>query len=439
MQQDANARVVIVGAGFGGLWLARELGGEPVEALVLDRNNFHVFWPLLYQVGAAEIDATEVAYPVRTVLSKHSNLRFQMAEVRGLDTERRVVRAAGREIPYDVLVLALGSAPHFLGIPGAREHSFPLKALDDGLELRNQVLSRFERAATEPDPERRRRMLSFVIVGGGTTGVEFAGALRELIRSLLRRDYRELESVCTGVILVEALDSLLAEFPPELGAYARDRLAGMGVDVRLGTKVEEILPAGVRLEGGGTLETDTVVWSAGVRGHPLAEAWGLPTTRKGTVRVEPTLQVQGHPEIFAVGDIAHLEQDGSPLPMIAPVATQQGRTAARNVLRKLRGEPLEEFRYRDPGRLATIGRNKAVAQIRGRSFTGFPAWALWAGAHLGKLIGFRNKLLVLVHWLDDYLFYQRAIRLVMPFHEVADVVEEDGGAPEEAVRDRAAS
>lgn len=432
MQQAGTPRVVILGAGFGGLWAARALGGEPVDVLVLDRNNFHVFWPLLYQVGAAEIEATDVAYPVRTVLARHPNLRFQMADVRELDTERKVVRAAGREIPYDVLVLALGSAPHFLGIPGAREHSYPLKALDDGLELRNQVLSRFERAAVEADPERRRRMLTFVIVGGGTTGVEFAGALRELIRSLLRRDYRELESECTGVVLVEALPSLLTEFPAELGRYARDRLAGMGVELRLGAKVEEILPTGVRLEGGGTINTETVVWSAGVRGHPLAERWGLPTTPKGTVPVDATLRVEGHPEIFAVGDLAHLEQDGSPLPMIAPVATQQARTAAANVLRQLRGEPLEEFRYRDPGRLATIGRNKAVAQVRGRTFTGFPAWALWAGAHLGKLIGFRNRLLVLVNWLDDYLFQRRAIRLVMPFHEVADVVEgkgEQGGSP----------
>lgn len=428
MQRDGNARVVIVGAGFGGLWLARELGGEPVDALVLDRNNFHVFWPLLYQVGAAEIEASEVAYPVRTILSRHANVRFQMAKVRGLDPARKVVRAGRREIPYDVLVLAPGSAPHFLGIPGAEEHAFPLKTLDDGLELRNQVLGRFERAAIEPDPEVRRRMLTFVIVGGGTTGVEFAGALRELIRSLLGRDYRELESVCTGVVVVEALDSLLTEFSPRLGEYARERLTAMGVDVRLGTKVEEILAGAVRLEGGGTIEADTVVWSAGVRGHPLAEAWGLPTTPKGTVRVEPTLQVEGHPDIFAVGDLAHLEQDGAPLPMVAPVATQQGRTAARNVLRRLRGEPLEAFRYRDPGRLATIGRNKAVAEIRGRSFTGFPAWALWAGAHLGKLIGFRNRLLVLANWLDDYLFYQRSFRLVMPFHEVDDVVAEDGGA-----------
>ncbi len=428
MQQREHSRVVIVGAGFGGLWAARGLAGKPVEVLVLDRNNFHVFWPLLYQIGAAELEATEIAYPVRTILQKHANLHFQMAEVRGLDAERKILRADGREIPYDLLVLAAGSTPHFFGIPGADEHSFPLKALDDGLELRNQILSRFELAATEADPQRRRRLLTFVIVGAGTTGVEFAGALMELIRSLLRRDYRELKRESVSVILLEALDAVLAEFPPTLGEYARKRLERMGVEVRLGAKVEEVTAAGVRLEGGETIETDTVVWSAGVRGHPLAEACGLPTSPKGTVRVEPTLQVQGFSDIYAIGDLAYLEQDGSPLPMIAPVATQEGEAAAANLLRQLRGEPLETFRYKDPGRLATIGRNKAVAQVRGRSFTGFPAWVLWAGVHLAKLIGFRNKLLVLVNWLQDYVFYQRAVRLVMPFHEVADVVAgEDRG------------
>jgi NADH:ubiquinone reductase (H+-translocating) len=434
MPQSERPRVVIVGAGFGGLWAARALGGKPVDVLVLDRNNFHVFWPLLYQIAAAEIDATEVAYPVRSVLRKEGNVRFQMAEVIGVDRERKVVRTRERQIPYDRLILALGSTPHFLGIPGAEENAFPLKSLDDALELRNQILSRFEVAAVEPDVERRRRLLRFVIVGGGTTGVEFAGALMELIRSLLRRDYQELDGRDPSVILVEALDSCLAEFPAPLGAYAKERLERMGVEVRLSTKVAELAPGRVNIEGAEPIESDTVVWSAGVRGHPLIESFGLSTTPKGTVRVEADLRVRGAPDLFAVGDIAMLEQDGAPLPMVAPVATQQAEIAAENVLRSLREEPLVPFRYRDPGRLATIGRNKAVAHVRGRSFTGFPAWALWAGVHLGKLIGARNKLLVLINWLDDYLFYQRAIRLVLPFHKVEDVVSEDADVlPPEAI------
>lgn len=422
-------RVVIVGAGFGGLWTARALADEDVDVLVLDRNNYHVFWPLLYQIGAAQVEATQIAYPVRSILRKHENLRFRMEEVRGLDPRRKVLLADRREIAYDVLVLALGSTPHYFGIPGAEEHAFALKTLDDGLELRNQILSRFELATKEPDPERRQRLLTFVIVGAGTTGVEFAGALMELVRSLLRRDYAELQGVSASVIVVEALDRVLSEFPPDLGAYARERLERMGVEIRLGAKVAAVEAGVVRLEDGTEIATDTVVWSAGVRGHPLAEACGLPTTEKGTVRVEPTLQVEGVPDVFAIGDLAHFEQDGAPLPMIAPVATQQAETAAANVLRRLRGEPLERFRYHDPGRLATIGRNKAVAQVRGRSFTGFPAWLLWAGVHLGKLIGFRNRLLVFVNWLQDYVFYERAVRLVMPFHEVEDVVEESDVAP----------
>jgi NADH:ubiquinone reductase (H+-translocating) len=424
MEPPVRPRVVIVGAGFGGLTAARELGGAPVDVVLIDRNNFHVFWPLLYQIGTAGLEATEIAYPVRTAFRKHRNVRFQMAEVRELYPARKVLVVDDREMHFDVLVLALGSSSFFFGIPGAAENAYPLKTLEDGLELRNQILSRFELAVVEGDPGRRRELLSFVIVGAGATGVEFAGALAELIKSLLRKDFRELARDAARVILLEALDRVLLEFPEELGAYAQEQLERMGVEVRLGAKVTEVTPTAVCLEDGTRIRTETVVWSAGVRGHPLAEEWGLPTTPKGTVPVEPTLQVQDWPNIYAVGDLASLEQDSKPLPMVAPVAMQQAKTAAANILRQLRGEPLEPFVYREPGRLAVVGRNKGVAEVRGRKFTGFPAWAVWAGVHFFKVVGVRNKLQLVLNWMQDYLFAERAVRLVFPYHEVADVIEE---------------
>jgi len=424
METSVRPRVVIVGAGFGGLGAAHELADGPVDVLLLDRNNFHVFWPLLYQIGTAALETTEIAYPVRTAIRKQDNVRFQMAEVRKLYPSRKVLVVDDREIHFDMLLIAMGSAPFFMGIPGAEENAFPLKTLDDGLELRNQILSRFELAVVEPDAGRRRELLTFVIVGGGATGVEFAGALAELIQALLRKDFPELDRDAAKVILLEALDGVLLEFSERLRDYARQRLETMGVDVRLGAKVTEVTPTGVCLEDGSRIRTETVVWSAGVRGHPLAEEWGLPTSPKGTILVEPTLQVRDWPNIYAIGDIAAFEQDGKPLPMIAPVANQQAEAAAANILRQIRGDDPEPFVYHDPGRLAVIGRNKGVAEVRGRQFTGFFAWALWAGVHLFKVVGVRNKLQLTLNWAQDYVFAERAVRLVFPFHEVADVVED---------------
>ncbi|MCS7221385.1 MAG: NAD(P)/FAD-dependent oxidoreductase [Anaerolineae bacterium] len=406
--------VVIVGAGFGGLWAVRALARTSVEVTLVDRHNYHTFLPLLYQVAAAEIEPEAIAYPVRAILRRYGNVRFRMAEVHEVDRDARLVRTSQGNIPYDFLILALGSISHFFGIPGAAEYAFRLKTMDEAIVLRNHILGCFERASCEPDPARRRQLLTFVIVGGGPTGVEFAGALAELIGGSLHRDYPHLDFREVHIILLEAMEALLPNLPQRLQAYALARLRSMGVEVRLQAPVSRIEPHVVRIRDGTSLPTETVIWTAGVQGEPQAKAWGLPIARAGRIAVQPTLQVPGHPEIYVVGDLAYLEEDGIPLPMVAPVAVQQGQWAAQNILRQLRGEEPQPFRYRDRGTMVTIGRNAAVAHVSRRSFTGFSAWLLWLGVHLFNLIGFRNRLLVLMNWAWDYLFYERTIRLILP-------------------------
>ena len=406
--------VAIVGAGFGGLWAARNLAHYPVEVLLIDRHNYHCFLPLLYQVAAAELEPEEIAHPVRSILWKLPNVQFVLADVRGVDLGRRMLETDGPAIPYDYLILATGSVSHFFGVPGAAEYAFPLKTLEQGVALRTRILCCFERAVLEPDPERRRRLLTFVIVGGGPTGVEFAGALVELIRGPLVKDFSTLDFREVRVILLEAAGGLLVGLPERLGAYASARLGRMGVEVRLHATVSQITHEAVHLKDGTTIPAETVVWTAGVRGDPLAQAWGLPTARGGRVVVQPTLQLAGHPEVYVVGDLAHVEDSGKPLPMLAPVAMQQGVAAARNIGRQIAGQDPVPFHYRDPGTMVVIGRNAGAVHLRGRAFTGFVAWVLWLGVHLVKLIGFRNRLLVLINWAWNYLFYEHAVRLILP-------------------------
>ena len=414
MTEGERPRVVVVGAGFGGLWSVRALADAAVDVLLLDRNNYHTFYPLLYQIGAAELDATEIAYPVRKILRGQDNARFRMAEVEQVDLDAGIVRADGREVSYDHLILATGSDAHFFGVEGAAEHAFPLKEIEEGIALRNHVLERFEEAARTDDARARRRLLRFVIVGGGPTGVEYAGALSELIRGPLSRDFPDLDLDEVSVVLVEALDRLLAAMPEKLGRYAGRRLESMGVEVRTGSAVETVGADRVRLSDGSDLATETVVWTGGVRGDPDADRWGLPTGDGGRVEVRSDLTVPGHPEVQVVGDLSGVRQDGEALPMIAPAAIQQGEHAARNVRRQLDGREPEPFRYDDPGMLAVIGRNHGVAHVRGRAFTGFAAWLLWLVVHLAKLIGFRNRLVVLLNWAWDYVSYERVVRLILP-------------------------
>lgn len=407
-------RVVIVGAGFGGLWAARALARSPVQVLLVDRNNYHVFLPLLYQVAAAELEPEEIAYPIRSILRKPPNVRFALADVKKVDLGARVVESADAVIPYDFLILGVGSTTHFFGVPGAAEHAFPLKDMEQAIALRNHLLCCFERAAQESDVDRRRQMLTFVIVGGGPTGVEFAGALAELIHRPLVRDYPNLDFRQVRVVLVEAKDSLLPDLPLRLRAYASARLRQMGIEVRVGAVVSRVARDSVRLKDDSTIYTDTLVWTAGVRGVPQAEAWGLATARNGQAVSLPTLQVPDYPEVYLIGDLAYLEESGRALPMIAPVAIQQGVTAAQNIGQQLAGHEPVAFHFRDPGLMVTIGRNAAVACVRGRCFTGFSAWLLWLGVHIYKLIGFRNRLLVLINWAWDYFLYERAVRLILP-------------------------
>ncbi len=405
-------RVVIVGAGFGGLWALRRCSQLPVEVILIDRHNYHTFLPLLYQVAAAELEPEEIVYPVRSILRRFANAQFVMAEVLAVDLAARILRTSNQDIPFEFLILAVGSTTHFFGVPGAADHAFPLKTIEDGVALRNHILKGFERAVIEPDRACRRAQLTFVIVGGGPTGVEFGGALAELIRGPLRKDYPTLDFDEVRVVLLEAKDTLLPGWPQRLSTYAAHRLRRMGLEVRLSATVREVSAQMVRLDNGLWIPAETVVWTAGVRGSPRVTEWGLPTTRSGRVVVAPTLQVSGHPKVYVVGDLAEIE--GDPSPMIAPAATQQGEAAARNIGRQLRGAAPLSFRYRDRGTMATIGRNAAVAHLGRLVFTGFPAWVLWLSVHLANLIGFRNRLIVLINWAWDYLAAERAVRLILP-------------------------
>ncbi|HXF83083.1 MAG TPA: NAD(P)/FAD-dependent oxidoreductase [bacterium] len=314
--------MVIVGGGFAGLWAVRALARAPVDVLLVDRRNYHTFLPLLYQVAASEVEPEAIAYPIRSILRAIPNGRFLMAEVETLDPAARLLVTTAGRISYDALILAVGSVPQYFDLPGAREFAFPLKTLEEGVALRNHILSCFERAAHAATAAARRAALTFVIIGGGPTGVEFAGALAELVWGPLRRDHPTFRPDEVRVVLIEAMAALLPGLPERLSHYAAARLRRMRVDVYLGAAVTRVTPAEVALADGTVIPTETVVWTAGVRGDPRAEAWGLPVRRGGRVGVLPTLQVPGHPEVYVAGDLAFVERDGRPLPQIAPVAIQ---------------------------------------------------------------------------------------------------------------------
>jgi NADH dehydrogenase len=404
--------VVIVGAGFGGLRAARALRHAPVDIVLLDRHNYHLFQPLLYQVATAGLEPEQIAKPVRAILRRQRNFEFRMVEVTGLDPGARRLAIADGFVTYDYLILAVGGQTNYFGMTNLARRGLGLKDVPDAIRIRNHALRQFELAMLAPTAERRRALLTFVVVGGGPTGVEMAGALSELIRLVLVKDYPRLNIQDVRVLLLEATDRLLAAMPPRLRAAAAETLWRKHVEVRFGAAVTEFEGDRVLLQGGEVIPAHTLIWAAGAQAVSLTARLGLPTARQGRVAVEPTLQAPGFPEIYVIGDAAYLEANGAPLPMMAPVAIQMAETAATNIQHHLAGEAPVAFRYRDPGSLATIGRNAAVAHLWGIGFTGFPAWVMWLVVHIIQLIGFRNKLFVLLNWAWDYFFFERAARLI---------------------------
>jgi NADH dehydrogenase len=418
--------LVIVGGGFGGLDAARALAGAPVRITLIDRQNYHLFQPLLYQVATASLSPGDIASPIRWVLRHQSNVRVLLAEVRGIEVAARriVMRGSHVEttIPYDYLIVATGATHAYFGRPEWASRAPGLKTLDDALEIRRQVLLAFEAAEQETDPLAARRLLTFVVVGGGPTGVELAGALAEIARHSLREDFRSINPESARIVLIEASHDLLGAFPEPLRHAARQSLERLGVEVRTGSPVTVVDEEGVTTAGE-RIAAQTVLWAAGVAASPLARMIGIPVDRAGRVPAEPDLTVPGHPEIFVAGDICSLQQDGAPLPGVAQVAKQEGVHAARNVLRAIRGEPLRAFRYRDYGNMATIGRGSAVAAIGRVKISGFVAWLIWLFIHIFWLIGFRNRLAVLSEWAWAYVTMQRRVRLitgVRPTHDAGD-------------------
>jgi NADH dehydrogenase len=401
-------RVVIIGCGFGGLWAAQGLARAPVDVTVIDRTNHHLFSPLLYQVATAGLSAPSISAPIRHILSGQRNATVLMGHVTTVDVARRCVALEdGSEVPYDRLIVAAGAVNTYFGHDAWAKHAPALKTLEDAMEIRTRVLLAFERAERETDPAKRAQWLTFVVIGGGATGVELAGTLAEIARRTLHGEFRRFDPRNARVVLVEGSERVLPPYPPDLSEKARLQLERLGVTVWLGKLVTSVDAEGVSL-GAERIAARTVLWAAGVRSSPLGALLGAPVDRAGRVQVAPDLSVPGHPEIFVVGDLAALEN----VPGIAPAAKQMGRLAARNVLLSLRNEKTIHFRYKDYGQLATIGRNAAVAMLGRLHFSGYPAWLLWLLAHVYFLINFRNRLTVLIDWAWAYWTFARAARIV---------------------------
>ncbi len=406
-------RVVILGCGFGGLFAARALRKAPVEVVVVDRTNHHLFQPLLYQVATAGLAAPAIAEPIRRALAKQKNATVLFGEAQRVDAAgRKVILENGDELAYDRLILATGATDSYFGHDEWRAHAPGLKTLEDAFEVRKRVLLAFEHAERETDPVRRAAWLTFVVIGAGATGVEMAGMLAEIARHTLKGEFRRFDPRNARVVLVEAMDRVLPPYTPDLSERARVQLERMGVTVWLGRRITGIDAAGVQL-GGDRLEAKTVVWCAGVAASPLGATLGVPLERGGRVIVEPDLSVPGHPEIQVVGDLAVLPAHQPPVPGVAPAAKQMGRHAARNLVAGLAGRPTRPFRYRDYGQLATIGRSSAVAMFGRVHIWGWLAWVAWLTAHIYFLIGFRNRLVVLIDWAWAYWTFERSARVVV--------------------------
>jgi len=404
-------RVVIIGAGFGGLSAAQRLANAPFQVTLVDRRNYHLFQPLLYQVATASLSPADIASPIRAILRHQRNAAVVLAKVSGIDTLHKEVIAEGRRIPYDYLIVATGAEHAYFGHDWA-PYAPGLKTIDDATYLRRRILLAFERAEIEVDPDERRRLLNFVVVGGGPTGVETAGAIAELAKRALAADFRSIDPRCARIILLEAGPRLLAPFDPVLSEAARCSLEQLGVEVRLGASVTDCDCAGLSI-GDERLGTRTIIWAAGVKASPAAAWLCAASDRAGRVKVERDLSVPGHPDIFVIGDAAAAAgADGKPLPGIAPVAKQQGSYVANLLIARAAGKVSSAFRYRDFGAMATIGRKRAVAQIGTFKASGLTAWLLWSLVHIYFLIGFRNRLAVAINWCWNCVTFQRGTRLI---------------------------
>ncbi len=410
---QSTLRVVIIGAGFGGVNAARQLRKAAVEITIIDRQNHHLFQPLLYQVASAALSPADIAQPIRAIFRRQDNVRLVlMAEVTAIDLDARVVQANGAAIPYDYLVVGTGASHAYFGHDEWAEFAPGLKSIDDAVAIRSRILNAFELAEQEPDEAVRQRLMTFAVVGGGPTGAELAGAIGEIARQTLARDFDRIDPTWAHIYLFEAGPRILQTFPEDLSRQAVKFLNRLGVQVRTGSPVSEITAEGVVVDGA-LIPAATVIWAAGVKASPVGALLDAPLDRAGRVVIQPDLTIPGHPEVFVIGDLASLtDANGAPLPGVAQVAIQQGRHAAKNIERARRGEQLQPFTYRDKGNMATIGRNKAIADIRGRHLSGFVAWVAWLWIHIYFLIGFRNRVMVMLQWAWSYLTFNRGARII---------------------------
>jgi len=409
-----HPHVVIVGGGFAGLYTARGLRRAEVRITVIDRHNFHLFQPLLYQVATAALNPSDIAAPIRSILRRQQNVSVLLGQAASIDAGRKMVHLLdGAQFSYDYLVVATGATHSYFAHPEWELHAPGLKSIDDALEIRRRVLLAFEAAEREDDPAVQNAWLTFVIVGAGPTGAELAGALSEIARKTMVRDFRRINPGSARVILIEGKDRVLPGYTPVLSEKARRQLANLGVEIITNAAVSDITGREVRIGTDRVIPTRTVLWAAGVQASPLAQSLNVPVDRAGRVLVEPDLTIPGHKDVFVIGDLAAVRQyDGSFVPGVAPAAIQEGQHTATNLVRATEGQPMRAFRYRDKGSLATLGRAAAVADFGKFHLSGFIAWMAWLVIHIFFLIGFRNRFLVFTQWAWAYLTYQRGARLI---------------------------
>jgi len=409
---DGKPHVVIIGGGFGGLYAAKALKRAPVRVTLIDRRNHHLFQPLLYQVATAALAAPDIAAPIRKILRRQKNASVLLARADAIDVAGKRVMLDEGELAYDYLIVAAGATHSYFGNDQWAEYAPGLKTIDDAFDIRRRVLIAYERAERETSPTRRKELLTFVVVGGGPTGVELAGALAEIARNTLTRDFRNVDPQSARVVLLDAGDRLLPPYLPRLSLSAKHQLEGLGVQVVTGARVTNIDAQGVSI-GAERIQAATVLWAAGVQSNPLGKSIGAPVDRAGRIQVEPDLSVPGQPNVFVVGDMAAVKHGEGMVPGVAPAAMQMGRYAAAAIVARIKGAQVKPFKYADKGSLATIGRSRAVAQFGNWGFSGILAWSFWLWLHVFFLIGFRNRVVVMLEWFWAYLTFQRSARIIL--------------------------